>query len=73
MVTCIKCSKRVTLYNNIILIKIVLQYKYSLFSIKKLQLPLDILSDLDKQTNDSILILLYTPMKQTTDLEQAAC
>lgn len=32
---------------------------------KQLQLHLDFLNDL-------ILILLYTPVKQTTDLEQAA-
>jgi len=44
-----------------------------LLTIEKLQLPLDILSDLEKQTNDLILILFYTPMKQTTDLEQAFC
>lgn len=55
------------------MVKVPLQPKYFLFTIKQLQLPLDILSDLEKQANDLILILFYTLVEQTTDLEQAAC
>lgn len=80
ILTCTSCRKRVNKkrfqkdFNSIILIaKDVLQYKYFWFTVKKLQLPFGILSELGKQTNDLILILFYIPMKQTTDLEQAAC